>query len=159
VHEVAGERINTMEVKSAAFEPDARMPLEYTGEGEDCSPPLSWSGAPEGTREFAIICTDPDAPREKPWVHWVVCKISPVRSELPAGAQEGLIQGKNDFGRLGYGGPIPPRGHGVHHYHFRVYALDTQIAARPGITQDELLKGMAGHILAEGELIGTYEIA
>jgi Raf kinase inhibitor-like YbhB/YbcL family protein len=151
--------IMAIEIKSSAFEPNARMPGKHTGEGANVSPTLSWQGAPEGTREFALICTDPDAPRARPWVHWVCCKISPVRSELPEGVQEGVVQGKNDFGRLGYGGPIPPRGHGVHHYHFRLYALDKPMEARPGITQDELQKAMKGHILAEAELIGTYEIA
>jgi Raf kinase inhibitor-like YbhB/YbcL family protein len=149
----------SMKLESRAFAPGARIPARYTGEGENLSPPLAWSGAPEGTRAFTVICTDPDAPRPKPWVHWVACNISPVRSELLEGVQEGVIQGKNDFGRLGYGGPIPPKGHGVHHYHFRIYALDQPIAARPGITMEEALRVMEGHILAEAELIGTYEIS
>lgn len=148
-----------MQLESPAFARGAPIPTRYTGEGANLSPPLSWNGVPTGTREFAIICTDPDAPGPRPWVHWVACKISPVRRELLEGVQEGIVQGKNDFGRFGYGGPIPPRGHGAHRYHFRIYALDKPMEARPGITRDEALQAMQGHILAEGELVGTYEIS
>jgi len=146
-----------MRLESRAFSPGSTIPTKHTGVGANLSPPLSWSGVPSGTREFALLCTDPDAPGPRPWVHWVACKISPVRRELLAGVQEGVIQGKNDFGRLGYGGPIPPRGDGVHHYHFRLYALEKPIEARPGITRDEALRAMEGHILAECELIGIHE--
>ena len=149
----------TLRIESRAFAPGATIPTRFTGEGANLSPPLLWSGVPPGTREFALICTDPDAAGPSPWVHWVVCKLSPVRRELLEGAQEGVIQGKNDFGRLGYGGPIPPRGQGAHHYHFRIYALDKPMEARPGITRDAALRAMDGHILAEDELIGVYEIA
>lgn len=148
-----------MKLESHAFAPGSPIPARFTGRGDNLSPPLSWNGVPPGTREFAVICTDPDAPGTRPWVHWVACKISPVRRELPEGVQEGIVQGKNDFGRLGYGGPNPPRGHGTHHYHFRIYALDKPLEARPGITQDEAMRAMKGHILAEDDLVGTFEIS
>lgn len=150
-------KLAMMTVTSSAFEPGARIPTQYTGEGENVSPPLSWSGAPEGTKEFALICDDPDAPRAEPWVHWVVYKIPADSSSLPEGSAGGALEGKTSSGRSAYGGPMPPRGHGVHHYHFKIYALDQPLDLKPGATKDELLNAMTGHILAEGDLVGTYE--
>ena len=147
----------TIEVSSPAFEPGGPIPRKYAGEGQDVSPTLSWSGLPEETKEIALICDDPDAPRPKPWVHWVVYKIPADRAGLPEGSVQGAIEGENDFGVTGYGGPMPPKGHGVHHYHFKVYALDTELEAAAGLTKDQLLEAMEGHVLAEGELVGTYE--
>jgi len=142
---------------STAFAANKPIPKKYTGEGADLSPPLSWSGVPQGTQELALICDDPDAPTPKPWVHWVAFKIPPTQTSLPEHARENLVHGQNDFKKTGYGGPMPPPGHGVHHYHFRLYALDAPIQAGPGLTKDQLLDAMKGHILAEGELVGTYE--
>ncbi len=153
-----GERSEKMlTVTSSAFGSGEKIPKKYSGEGEDISPPLSWSGAPEGTKEFAIICDDPDAPMAEPFVHWVAYNISADRTSFEEGKSQGATDGKNDFGKTGYGGPMPPPGHGVHHYHFKVYALDTNLGLEPGITKKELLDAMEGHILAEGELVGTYE--
>jgi Raf kinase inhibitor-like YbhB/YbcL family protein len=147
-----------LKMSSNAFEPGGRIPKKYTGEGADVSPPLSWSGVPEGTVELALICDDPDAPRKEPWVHWVLYKISADRSSLHEGRSEPAIDGRNDFGKHGYGGPMPPRGHGVHHYHFRLYALDQPLSInKPGAAKADLLKAMEGHIIAQTELIGTYE--
>ena len=147
----------TIEVSSPAFEAGATIPKRYTGEGQDVSPPLRWSRLPEGTRELAIICDDPDAPGQKPFVHWVLYKIPADRRELPEGSTEAALEGRNDFGGTGYGGCMPPRGHGVHHYHFKVYALDTELDAPAGLSKDELLSAMEGHILDAGELVGTCE--
>ena len=147
----------SLEVKSSAFSNGGAIPRKYTGEGEDVSPPLSWSNVPEGTKEFALICDDPDAPRPTPWVHWVLYKISASVRELAEGSSGGAREGRNDFGNTGYGGPMPPPGHGVHHYHFKVYALDTELDLPPGATKEQLLGAMKGHVLAEGELVGTYE--
>jgi len=147
----------TLVVTSFAFGDGERIPRKYTGEGENVSPPLSWSGAPEGTEEFALICDDPDAPMAEPFVHWVVYNIPAERGHFEEGKARGATEGKNGFGKIGYGGPMPPRGHGVHHYHFRVYALDTKLGLKPGVTKKELLGAMRGHVLAEGELVGTYE--
>jgi Raf kinase inhibitor-like YbhB/YbcL family protein len=147
----------TIEVWSSAFGSGATIPKKHTGEGQDVSPPLTWSGLPQGTKEIAIICDDPDAPTQKPFVHWVLYKIPADRTGLPEGATEGVLEGKNDFGGWGYGGCMPPRGHGVHHYHFKVYALDAELDAPEGLGKEELLSAMEGHVLDEGELIGIYE--
>jgi Raf kinase inhibitor-like YbhB/YbcL family protein len=147
----------TIEVSSPSFEPGATIPERHTGEGQDVSPPLQWGGLPQRTREIAIVCDDPDAPTQKPFVHWVVYKIPADRKGLPEGSTEGALEGINDFRRRGYGGCMPPRGHGVHHYHFKVYALDTELDAPAGLSKDELLVAMKGHILDEGELVGTYK--
>jgi len=146
-----------IEVSSPAFEPGGSIPRKHTGEGQDVSPALRWSGLPEETKEIALICDDPDAPRTEPWVHWVVYKIPAERTGLPEGGAQEALEGNNDFGAQGYGGPMPPRSHGVHHYHFKIYALDAELEAVAGLTKDRLLEAIEGHILDEGELIGTYE--
>jgi Raf kinase inhibitor-like YbhB/YbcL family protein len=146
-----------MAFTSAAFTANGPIPKKYTGEGADVSPPLAWSGVPHGTKELALICDDPDAPTPKPWVHWVVYRIPPTRSGLPENADDNFAHGQNDFGTVGYGGPKPPEGHGMHHYRFHLYALDQPTVASPGLTKEQLLAAMRGHILAETELVGTYE--
>lgn len=146
-----------IQVSSPAFEPGGAIPRKHTGEGQNVSPALTWTGLPEGTREIALICDDPDAPTPRPFVHWVVYKIPADREGLPEGGTQGALEGENDFGGTGYGGPMPPRGHGVHHYHFTVYALDSELEAGAGLTKDQLLEAMEGHVLDEGELVGTYE--
>lgn len=144
-------------LSSSAFEAGGKIPTKYTGEGADVSPPLRWTGAPAATREFALVCDDPDAPRKEPWVHWVAYRISPERAGLEEGATTGFVAGLNDFGRPGYGGPMPPEGHGVHHYRFKLYALDVVLDADPGLRKAELLAKIRGHVIAEGELVGVYE--
>jgi hypothetical protein len=157
----------TLTVTSSAFPSGQPVPKQHTGDGADTSPPLKWSGAPEGTKEFAVICDDPDAPSAQPWVHWVIYGIPADVSSLPEGipSDERLaspvaaLQGKNSWpsGKtVGYRGPAPPPGHGVHHYHFKVYALDARLGLAAGLTKDKLLAAMQGHILATGELVGTY---
>jgi Raf kinase inhibitor-like YbhB/YbcL family protein len=147
-----------MQIESAAFSPDERIPRKHTGEGKDVSPALSWTGAPEGTVEFALICDDPDAPRAEPWVHWVAYNIPADVSSLPEGDARGVTEGANDFGNRGYNGPMPPPGHGTHHYHFKLYALDQPLSiTEPGARKAAVLKAMEGHILEQTELIGTYE--
>lgn len=154
-----------MILQSSAFGPNERVPRQYTGDGEDKSPPLSWSNVPEGTQELALLVDDPDAPTPTPWVHWVLYAIPAETRSLPEGippsprvAQPpGLLQGRNSFGKVGYGGPAPPRGHGTHRYFFRLYALDAPVKLEPGATKEALLKVMSGHVLAEGELVGTYQ--
>jgi hypothetical protein len=151
-------------LKSKAFEHNGAIPKQYTGEGADRSPSLEWSGLPDGTKELALIVDDPDAPTPQPWVHWVVYGIAPAANGLPEGVPAtktpdkpaGAVQGRNSFGKIGYGGPYPPKGHGVHHYHFRIYALNAALSLEPGIEKSALLAAMKGHVLAEGELVGTY---
>jgi Raf kinase inhibitor-like YbhB/YbcL family protein len=144
-------------VTSLAFEPGKQIPKKFTGEGEDVSPPLAWSGAPEGTKELALICDDPDAPRPEPWVHWVLYGIQADRTSLAEASKGVGVDGTNSWSRPGYGGPMPPPGHGVHHYHFKVYALDAPLDLEPGATKETLLKAMDAQIIGQGELIGTYE--
>ena len=146
-----------IEVTSPAFEPGDTIPKKYTGEGQDLSPPLRWERAARRTRELALICDDSEAPRPTPFVHWVVYKIPANLRGFPEGSTQGALEGVNDFGERGYGGCMPPREHGLHHYHFKVYALDTELEAEAALSKDRLLKVMEGHILDEGELIGTYE--
>lgn len=159
------ETTATLTVSSEAFEANQPIPKRYTGDGEDVSPPLRWSGVPDGAASLALICDDPDAPMDEPFVHWVLYSLPANVDGLPEGVAteqtlddpSGARQGKNNFDKVGYGGPAPPPGHGTHHYHFKLYALDTQPDLPPGATKQELLKAIEGHVLAAGELIGTYE--
>jgi Raf kinase inhibitor-like YbhB/YbcL family protein len=155
--EAAKGQVASMQVHSSAFSDGSPIPRKYSKEGENVSPPVEWSGAPAGTKELALITDDPDAPRAKPFVHWVAYGIAADSRGLAEGAKSGFVAGKNDFGESGYGGPMPPPGHGPHHYHFKVYALDAPIAGAAGKTKDELLRAMEGHVLASGEVVGTYE--
>jgi len=125
----------SIEVSSPAFEPGGTIPKKHTGEGQDASPPLKWSSLPQGTKQLAIVCDDPDAPIQKPFVHWVVYKIPVNQKGLPEGGTEGALEGINDFDGTGYDGCMSPRGHGVHHYHFKVYALDIELGYTGGLEQ------------------------
>ena len=153
------------ELDSAAFDRGRPIPKRHTGDGRDVSPPLSWYAVPEGTQELALVCDDPDAPRDEPWVHWVIYKIptakTSLRENLPREGRledpAGVLQGVNSWGQTGYRGPAPPEGHGVHHYHFRLHALDAPLDVTSGLTKDELLQAMDGHIIGQAELVGTYE--
>lgn len=142
---------------TTAFPAGGPIPRKHTKEGQDLSPALAWSGAPEGTRSFALILDDPDAPRAEPWVHWVLWNIPAEVTALGEGSSGGGTAGRNDFGETGYGGPMPPRGHGTHHYHFKLHALDATLELEAGSTKRQLLRAMEGHVLASAELIGTYE--
>jgi len=154
----------SMSIRSDAFADGRAIPRRHTGDGEDLSPSLTWSGLPEGTRELALIVDDPDAPRAEPWVHWVLHKIPADVTTLAEGIPpsptldkpQGALQGKNSWGTDGYRGPAPPRGHGTHHYHFRLYALDTPLHVPHGLDKPGLLRAMQGHILAQAETVGTY---
>jgi hypothetical protein len=154
-------------ITSGAFESGKLIPKTYTGDGEDRSPPLAWNGAPAATKELARICDDPDAPTPKPWVHWVIYKIpgntKSLEERIPRKPRpptpEGALQGMNSFpsDNIGYRGPAPPKGHGVHHYHFRLYALDAPLDLKPALDKEAVLAAMKSHILSEGEIVGTYE--
>lgn len=157
----SGDRAMSLEVTSTVFEQGKAIPKQYTGDGADQSPPLRWSEPPAETKSIALICDDPDAPHGT-WVHWVLYNLPsetqdldegiPTADTLPSGAK----QGKNDFGNIGYGGPAPPKGK-PHRYFFKVYALSGEVGLAPGATKAELVEAMKGHILAEGELMGTYQ--
>jgi Raf kinase inhibitor-like YbhB/YbcL family protein len=161
-----GEPKMTIAVSSSAFAEGQPIPKKYTGDGADVSPPLSWSDLPPGTRELALVCDDPDAPRAEPWVHWVIYKIPADQTGLPEhvapdarlDVPSGALQGSNSWtsGRtIGYRGPAPPPGK-VHHYRFHVYALDAPLDAEPALDKAALLRAIRGHVLGEGRLIGTY---
>ena len=155
----------SVQLLSDAFLFGRPIPLQYSGDGQDLSPPLKWTGLPENTQELALIVEDPDAPANVPFVHWVIYRIKPDSPGLPAGiapdaapsAPLGVMQGKNSFKRFGYAGPKPPPGHGVHHYHFRLYVLDKPLQVQTGLDAQALMAAMAGNIVDQGELIGTYE--
>ena len=149
-----------MKLTNPSFENQQPIPAKYTGEGADVSPALKWEGAPSSTKSFALICDDPDAPAGT-WVHWVIFNIPAGTTQLPEGVAKsdtvaGMKQGVNDFGKVGYNGPMPPRGHGKHRYFFKLYALKTELGLkRP--TKAQLEAAMRGQILAQAELVGTYE--
>jgi len=163
--ELEGADVMDLKIRSTAFSDNETIPTKYTGDGDDVSPPLSWSGAPDGSRAFALICDDPDAPTAEPWVHWVMYDIpgdttglgEAVPKEASLAHPAGAKQGRNSFGKIGYGGPAPPKGHGLHHYHFKVYALDAAIELPGTVDKNRLLDAIQGHVLATGELTGTYE--
>lgn len=147
-------------VKSSAFKEGEMIPMKYTCDGEDISPPLSWEGVPEGTKSIAIICDDPDAPMGT-WVHWVLFNLPPGTNTLPeavppeAVLENGARHGINDFRKLGYGGPCPPSG--THRYYFKIYALDIVLGLQSGASKADLLKAMEGHVLSEGQIMGRYK--
>ncbi len=149
-----------MRVYTPAFAAGERIPRRYTGDGEDVPPQIHWDGIPEGTKSFALICSDPDAPLGT-FIHWVVYNIPKTARSLPEALppkgqlEDGTRQGVNSFQRIGYNGPKPPPGKS-HRYFFRVYALDDTINLAPGASAGKLQEAMAGHILAEGELMGIY---
>ncbi len=146
---------------SAAFADGEPIPAKYTCDGNDVSPPLQWTNAPANTRCFALIADDPDAPVGT-WVHWVLYDLPADSSALPENVAKtqnitgNAKQGVNDFRRLGYGGPCPPPGK-PHRYFFKLYALDRVLDLKPAVTKKDLLKAMEGHVLAEGQLMGTYQ--
>jgi hypothetical protein len=148
-----------LQVKSSAFSEGGSIPAQYTCDGKDVSPPLSWSGIPAGTKSLALVCDDPDAPSGV-WVHWVAYNIPASTSGLPEAVPArdeiagGGLQGKNDFRKIGYGGPCPPGG--THRYVFTVYALDSDVTLAAGATKAQLLAAVRGHMLAEGKLTGKY---
>ena len=154
-----------MNFTSLSFQKGEKIPTKFTGEGADLSPELKWSEIPDETQELALICDDPDAPRAEPWVHWVVYGMEPSLKELPQDLPKvphlnepvHIDQGKNSFGKIGYGGPMPPSDDGVHHYIFRLYALDKKLYLEPGKTKEELLSAMKGHVLDQARLVGKYE--
>jgi Raf kinase inhibitor-like YbhB/YbcL family protein len=154
----------SLSITSPVFSQNGEIPARHTCDGQDVSPPLSWSGLPEGTKSLALIVDDPDAPDpaapKMTWVHWVLYNIPPGATSLPegvkpAGLPKGTGEGLNDWKRTGYGGPCPPIGR--HRYFHKLYALDTVFADLRKATKQDLEKAMKGHILASAELIGTYK--
>ena len=139
------------------------IPLTFSAYGDNVSPKLDWSHGPEGTRSYALLLEDPDAPGDKPFVHWVIFNLPPSATGLAEGLPEsgvlsrpqGAVQGSNSIGGIGYFGPRPPAGP-AHHYHFQLFALDTALPLRPGASRDELVASLKGHVLAETDLVGIF---
>ena len=153
-------KTNIIEIKSPAFENNGMIPKQYTCDGRNISPPLSWNGISADTKSLALICDDPDAPAGT-WVHWVIYNMPPAAK----GLQEGVLplkdfshdtkQGITDFKKIGYGGPCPPNGN--HRYFFKLYALNIKLNLESGATKKQLEDAMKGHIIAQAELVGKYK--
>jgi len=153
-----------LSLRSSAFQHQGEIPRQYTCDGKDLSPPLEWSGLPAGTKSLALVVDDPDAPDPKApkmtWVHWVLYNLPPEATDLkealrPAELPKGTREGINDWGRTGYGGPCPPIGR--HRYFHKLYALDTMLPDLGRPAKAALEKAMKGHVLAEAQLIGSYQ--
>ena len=149
-----------MRLSSSAFEGHGKIPKKHSQEGEDVSPPLAWTSPPDGTKSFAVICHDPDAPLVKSgtygFVHWVLYNLPGQTMRLEEGADIGTV-GANDAGGQGFTGPMPPEGHGTHHYFFWVLALDAELDLEPGLTLWQFLDKVEPHVLGMNRLVGTYK--
>jgi Raf kinase inhibitor-like YbhB/YbcL family protein len=152
-----------LEVESSSFPDGSAIPRRFTADGGQTQPALSWSGVPAGTRSVVLLCEDPDAPRAQPYCHWVVVNISPSTAGLAEGQRPGQgggdegVEGVNSGGASSYAGPSPPPGHGVHRYHFELFALDRVIPTGNTLDRRAVVEAMKGHVLASGELVGRYE--
>ncbi|BAZ53291.1 PEBP family protein [Nostoc sp. NIES-4103] len=154
------QEVKAMKLESTAFDANGLIPAKYTCDGEDISPPLIWDEVPRGTQSIVLIVDDPDAPG-RTFIHWVVYNIPATIRQLPEKIAavktlpNGGVQGKNDFGKLGYGGPCPPGG--IHRYFFKIYALDQELNLSAGATKNQILAAMESHVLAKADLIGRYQ--
>ncbi|MEJ2541832.1 MAG: YbhB/YbcL family Raf kinase inhibitor-like protein [Gemmatimonadota bacterium] len=152
---------SSMTLRSSAFDPHGRIPKRYSGEGDDISPQLEWRDAPGEAKGFVILCHDPDAPLCKSgrygFVHWLLYNIPGSVTSIPEGGGHEYTEGRSDFGRDGYGGPMPPEGHGPHHYFFWVMALDQELELEAGLTMERLLEKVEPHVIGMNRLVGTYE--
>jgi Raf kinase inhibitor-like YbhB/YbcL family protein len=146
-----------LEVSSPAFSNNNTIPKKYTCDGQNVAPPLEWSGVPKQAKSVAIICDDPDAPSGT-FTHWVLYNIPAATDSLPEHAKTGT-SGVNSFGKTGFSGPCPPKKDQAHHYHFHLYALDVESLGAAGLSKEDALNAMNGHILAEGDLVGIYKRA
>lgn len=157
-----GFALSDMQVSSSVFDNGGAIPKRHTGEAEDVSPPLAWRGAPEGARSFAVICHDPDAPLVKPGIygftHWVLYNLPASTTSLEEGTAQGT-NGGTDFGKQAYGGPMPPEGHGRHHYFFWVLALDCEPNLEPGLSLEDFLSRVEPNVLGMNRIVGTYQRA
>jgi Raf kinase inhibitor-like YbhB/YbcL family protein len=150
-----------LHLTSSAFQPEGNIPRQFTCQGEDISPELTWKNAPKQTKSFALIVHDPDAPRAGGFTHWVAynipANVNNLPQAVPAGEKlpDGALQGKNDFGQLGYRGPCPPSG--THRYYFYLYALDSDLKLQPGASKDEVENAIKGHVVEKAELMGKYK--
>lgn len=152
----------SFKISSLDFNHNAVMPTEFTCEGANKAPRLQWHGVPANTKSLVLICDDPDAPAGT-WVHWVVYNIPATKIDLAyitdrsEKLSDGTMQGLNSWPHVGYDGPCPPIGHGIHHYHFKLYALDTMLNLKPKASKQEVETAMKNHVIAQTELVGLYE--
>jgi Raf kinase inhibitor-like YbhB/YbcL family protein len=152
------QKLNVADLKlrSPAFDGHKPIPAKHSSDGEDISPPLEWTGVPDGTQAFAVVVHDPDAPPVDGFTHWVAYGIAGDATRLPEGGGDALA-GTNSFGNQGYNGPAPPPGHGPHHYYFWLYALDEELDLEPGLDRRALLDRIEDHVIEQARLIGTYK--
>lgn len=154
-----GFALSDLQITSTAFQSLDAIPKKHTGEGENVSPALSWSKIPAGVRSLAVVCHDPDAPLVTPgtygFVHWVIYNIPAATAELPEGVK-GYTGGVNSKGEHTYTGPMPPEGHGTHHYYFWLLALDAELDLEPGLSMWELFEKVEPHVIGMNRLVGTY---
>ena len=148
--------VQDLRISSPAFGHHEAIPDKHTSNGEDVSPPLEWSGVPDGTQSFAVVCHDPDAPLVDGFTHWVAYGIDGTAEGLPEGATD-ITHGPNSMGNHAYNGPAPPPGHGSHHYYFWVYALDSDLELEPGLDRRALLDRIEDHVIEQARLVGTYK--
>ncbi len=149
--------MDSIELRSPAFNDHAPIPARFTKDGEGLSPPLDWSGVPDAAVELVLLCEDPDAPGGT-FVHWVVAGLDPTLTGLAEGQlPEGAVEGANNYGETGYGGPRPPLGDPAHRYFFRLHAVAESLGVAPGTSADEVRRAMEGKEVARGTLVGTYQ--
>ncbi len=159
---IMASSVHAFKISSPDFNLNAAIPKEFTCEGANKMPRLEWQGAPAHTNSLVLICDDPDAPAGT-WVHWVVYNIPAAKKDLSyitdrtEKLSDGTMQGSNSWPHVGFDGPCPPIGHGVHHYHFKLYALDAILKIKPSATKEEVEVGMKNHILAHTQIVGLYE--
>jgi Raf kinase inhibitor-like YbhB/YbcL family protein len=148
--------VGDLHLRSPTFRHHEPIPPRHAGDGEDVAPALEWSGAPEGTKAFALVVHDPDAPLVDGFTHWVAYGIPGSTTSLPEAGGD-VVAGANSFGNTGYNGPAPPPGHGTHHYYFWVYALDEDLELPPGLDRRALLAQIEDHVIEQARLVGTYK--
>ena len=153
---MAGMHLGDLQITTPAFAHGERIPDVHTTAGADTSPELTWSGAPEGTVEFALVCHDPDAPLTDGFTHWVVAGIPGDATGIPEGGGDAFRQGSTDFGASQFNGPAPPPGHGTHHYFFHLYALSGSPELPDGFTRADLLAAIDPLVLVQARVVGTW---
>lgn len=151
--------IKDLQIRSPAFASLQLIPKRYTTDGENISPSIEWSGVPAGTEQLAMICHDPDAPMPQGFTHWVLYNIPSTVNQLVEAGGNRFTEGINSANQPGYTGPVPPKGHGLHHYYFWLYALDTQLDLKAGLQREQLLEAIADHVIEQARLVGLYERA
>ena len=149
--------IKDLRIYSPAFASLETIPKRYTSDGENISPLLEWSGLPPATQQLVLICHDSDAPMPQGFTHWLLYKIPPTVRQIEEAGGTKFAEGMNGAAQSGYTGPAPPKGHGLHHYYFWLYALDTELNLKPGLQREPLLAAIADHVMEQARLVGLYE--